>query len=91
MRSRAQRRADRDRVIKKRLRLVKIRNKSLDIFGKTVYDTMSEKSNSLSKQHPMDCGQPQCLCCHYEKVLDKKKARDLKVEEMIKQQLKEDL
>ena len=76
MKNRAYRRAQKERVIKKRLKLVKIEVKS---------------PNKLSKQHPFDCGQPKCLCCHYEKVLRKKKARDRKLEIKVKQQLKEDL
>ena len=91
MKSRAQRRADKERVIKKRLRLVKSKDSNTlkVITGQSNYENTLEVSNSLGKQHPFDCGTPNCLCCHYEKVLKKKRLRDLKVAKMMEEQLGE--
>ena len=48
MKSRAQRRADKQRIVKKRLRLVKSKDKDR-------YLLLTKVPNSLSDNHPMDC------------------------------------
>ena len=80
----AQRRADKQRIVKKRLRLVKSKDKDR-------YLLLTKVPNSLSDNHPMDCGNSKCLLCHYEKVMNIKKARDRKIQEMVDDQLKGDV
>jgi hypothetical protein len=92
MKNRAYRRAQKSRVIKKRLKLVKARdNRRPDMSGKTYYEKVAEKANVLDKNHPYDCGNAKCMICHAEKILRKKKARERKLAIKVKQQLKEDL
>ena len=48
------------------------------IDGKTYSERLSKEKNRMAKQHPLDCGNPKCLCCHSEKVFKKKKISDLR-------------
>ena len=75
-------------VIKKRLRLLKSKdNRTPDITGKTHYDHVLEKKGRLAKQHPMDCGKAGCLLCHHDKFLKKQKARDKKLDDVMRSHL----
>ena len=73
MKDKAQRRADDERVIKKRLKLVKATNSPNLRFpdGKTIYEKQLEKPGVLNKRHPFDCGKADCVMCHAEKVKPK--------------------
>ena len=89
---RAYRLAQKERIIKKRLHLVKVKDTGTKFSdGTTLYENLAEKANKLADRHPYDCGKANCLCCHSEKVLKKKKVREQKLLEKAKQQLKEDL
>ena len=71
MKDRAVRRAHTERVIRKRMRLLKVKSGNIrDVNGKTQYDYVEEKPHTVAKQHPMDCGNSDCYLCHSEKLLD---------------------
>jgi hypothetical protein len=81
MKDRGVRRTLNQKVIQKRLKLLKQNdNTHPDITGKTYYEKMAEEPGRLRKKHPYDCGTPDCLCCHLEKVQGKKKINDKKRE-----------
>lgn len=83
MRDKAFRIAQDQKVIKKRLKLVKAADMGY-VFedGKTHYEQQLEKANKFSKQHPMDCGKKDCVMCHTNKVKPKgnlkKKQKEIK-------------
>lgn len=69
MQDRAIRRAQEEKIIKKRLKLVKaVGGKTKDITGKTWYDNVVETPHTLASKHPLDCGKADCLMCHGPKI-----------------------
>lgn len=81
MKDRAYRRDQNQRVITKRLKLLKkYDNNEPDSSGKTYYEHMAEEPGRLRKRHPYDCGNSKCMICHLEKILKLKRARDKKQE-----------
>ena len=76
---RAIRRHQDERIIAKRLKLVKQRdNKFRDCSGKTYYEQIAAEPGRLRKHHPYDCGNPRCGLCHSEKIWGKPKIVDVK-------------
>jgi len=61
-----------DRVIAKRLRLLR------DIFpeDRDVYQRYAGQPHRLAKKHPLDCGQARCFWCHQDKLNGVPTARD---------------
>jgi len=53
-----------DRVIAKRLRLLR------EIYAERseFYQQFANQPHRLAKKHPLDCGQSQCFWCHMEKL-----------------------
>ena len=68
------RRQRNQRIIEKRLRQVKL--------FMPEHDKLLAEHNRLNKQSPFDCGNPQCMVCHEDKVLGipKAKYRDNEIE-----------
>lgn len=82
-RTRGQRRAQRERIIKNRTRTIK--NKEAN----RCYDSRWTPNPSLfSKKKPYDCGKSGCRLCHYEKILYPKRRR-LSQKRMLLNNLKE--
>jgi len=90
MKDRAYRIAQKERVIKKRLKLVR-RLDTGHVFedGKTDYEHQLEKANKFGKKHPMDCGNPKCGLCHREKLSGDKKISEKKKLISAEQQLED--
>ena len=61
--------------------LKRVANDRKDSTGKTYYEHMAEEPGRLRDKHPLDCGKAKCLCCHYEKVLGKKKVADRRIDD----------
>ena len=74
---RAKRRELEQKVIKKRLALLKkYHNTTKDITGKTYYERMVEEPHRLAKHHPLDCGNSKCgICRKSKKDISKEKRR----------------
>jgi hypothetical protein len=81
-RDRGFRRQQRERVIHNRKNLM--RDTGLE-------HRKQEQENRYNKRHPYDCGNPQCLVCHSEKVFHEKTVNDLRLEEAFNEQVKEEL
>ena len=62
------------KVIRKRLRTVKDLNKDY-------YKALEKEPNRANKKHPLDCGNSQCFLCHGDKLLGKKKTKDIRYEQ----------
>lgn len=69
MQDKAYRLAQEERIIKKRLKLVKATD-SPHVYpdGKTHYEHVAEAANALNKRHPFDCGKADCMMCHGHKI-----------------------
>lgn len=81
-RDRAFRIDQKERVIKNRKRLMK----DTDLHHRNEH-----QDNRYNKRHPYDCGNPQCLICHREKVFGEKTVEDLRVEDLYKDQVRDEL
>jgi hypothetical protein len=66
--TRSQRRAQRERIITNRGRLVRNNQPNRDLSKK-------QNPSLFSKKKPYDCGKSGCRLCHYEKVLHPKMKR----------------
>jgi len=66
---RAKRIQNNQRIINKRLKLIKNDDPRY-------YEQIKDKPHKVLKQHPYDCGKTDCMLCHSEKVFKKKKHRD---------------
>lgn len=82
MQDRAVRRSINNKIIKKRLKLLKLNN---DIN----YKKIKEQPNRLVKKHPYDCGNPKCFLCHSDKILKNKKVRDKRIDAVVKSEIEE--
>jgi hypothetical protein len=71
MKDREVRRIQNTKIIKKRLKLVKM-------VAPEMLEKLKEEPGRLRKKHPLDCGHPKCINCHYDKVLNKPKISDKK-------------
>lgn len=80
-RDRAFRIEQRERVIKNRIKL----KKDTDLVHKH-----EDHPGRWAKQHPYDCGNPECLVCHCEKVLGLKKIEDKVIEDSYKDQVRDE-
>ena len=81
-RDRAFRIEQRERVIKNRVKLKKDTN---------LVHRHEDQPGRYAKRHPYDCGNPECLVCHSEKVFDEKTVEDLRVEDSYKDQVRDEL
>ena len=70
MKDKAYRLAQKERIIKKRLRLIKATESPSLIYpdGKTQYEHAVAESNKVNKRHPFDCGKSDCMLCHRHKI-----------------------
>lgn len=78
MKTRAQRRHDTKRVIKKRLKLIKNLpscNSPRYPAPTTYANRLAKTPHRVAKKHPLDCGKTKCLVCHAEKVLKRPPVR----------------
>jgi hypothetical protein len=66
MKDRGIRRQTTEKVIYKRLKLVKS-------FDPKHYEKMKAEPHRVAKQHPFDCGNPKCGLCHSDKLSKKPK------------------
>jgi len=82
MQDRAVRRSVNDKVIKKRLKLLKLNN---DIN----YQKIKKEPNRLVKKHPYDCGKAKCYLCHTNKLLKNKKAQDKRIDTFVKSEIED--
>lgn len=72
-RTRAFRRAQRERVIANRLR--EIKNSKNDSYKSTSYYNFKSQHGGLAKRKPFDCGTARCGVCHSEKVIGKERSK----------------
>jgi hypothetical protein len=76
------RRHHKNRIIKKR---------RADLNSTSLKEYYSIRMNSLSKQHPLDCGNTRCLLCHFEKIFNIDKKGDKKFSNKDKVELDRDI
>jgi hypothetical protein len=80
-RDRAFRIEQRERVIKNRVKL----KKDTDLVHRH-----EDQPGRYAKRHPYDCGNPECLVCHGEKVLGMEKLEDKVIEDSYKDQVRDE-
>ena len=70
MQNKAYRLAQEQRIIKKRLKLIKATESPNLVYpdGKTQYAHALVEANKLNKRHPFDCGKSDCMMCHGHKI-----------------------
>lgn len=81
---RAKRRELAEKIIKKRLAILKkYHNTIRDSDGKTYYERMAAEPHRMAKHHPLDCGNSKCgICRKPEKYLRKELRRKLRGKEV---------
>jgi hypothetical protein len=92
MKKKAERLERTKRIIQKRLDFLKKHDDGRpDSSGTTYYEKMLKEPGRLRDKHPYDCGRAKCMCCHGDKILDKKKPSDKRKEIKWVHQVKEKL
>lgn len=90
-RTRAERRAQRDRVVANRMRTVYDREDPrqwTEWQNKWNYGRWYRYPGRFHKKKPYDCGNPRCYCCHWDKLFDRKRYR-LRAEALLRKYLDE--
>jgi hypothetical protein len=80
MQDREIRRVLNQKIIEKRLRLLKNLpscNRP-DSSGKTYYEKMKHEPGRMRDKPPLDCGNSRCMICHSDKLSKKLKASDIR-------------
>ena len=80
MRSRAWRRNQKEKVIRKQLKLLRqyewVFNVPMFFSRESFYDENVRRRNALGKIHVLGCRKPRCQICHYEKFWENKARRE---------------